>query len=496
MSPKIPTYQSSVGLTGGGVLTVPPPQMPFISAESGTIAAKAQEYATGEINKNLQQSIKQIDELGLYYKSANDITAGFKAFADTALALNQEALQAQDFDTYSKNAQKLVDTAKAGLPSIESQVLFEKHIAGYQTDIGRHVQQRLYTQGIHDQIGTVLDSLDKLSTGINDSPTPETALDLAAKGHELIKGAAANNLISADSAQKLQTLFEKKIWTNTAERRVQNDPVATLGELQSGFYNDVLDPHNVTALIDKATQRINVENRMVKMEERENEQAGKLSRQQVYNTFVSQLLNMNPEKDNPMSLLAQAEQSGMELDQINRLHRMVNDRVAHQVNVYRGMVLKTQNLPADLPSLIAKKEGVGGVNMQAYQEYLTTMDQLKGYVVKGMPVDIAGGIVQNDLKQRLLKSPLASLIGFDDSQYPAPDGFKGDKSNPQELLDYGLKVHDQAAQGLVSLYQELLVQKQITSRIGFLTKRAPKPAQPTPGPQRQEQTGESPLLVP
>ncbi len=479
MAGKVPIYQSQEGLV------VPPTQMPFASVDTGSIAARATEVTGLETAKNLGAATKSLGEIGLYHKAAYDSTAAYDAATKTALALQDAYHSAPDYPTFEKTAQGIVDQARNGLPSMEAQHLFDKSASYHLTQISLAANNKFYTQSIQGQVGSLLNNLDGLTKGINTAPTPETAQGLVAQAGEMIDGAVATRLLPAPNGANLKIDFNKRIWFGMVERRMQDDPSGTLQELHQGDYNDVLDPHQLTALYDTATRRIDTENRMVKLKERDTESRAKLGAAQQLNHYMGRILDAQGNNENPMAIYQEAANAGLDQGALNRIHRAVLGSADRQIKDVRSSLLKQLQLPADLDTMIARKQHMAGVDMNALQQYNEAMGQVRGLVIHdGVGADLAGRIVLYGIKERQLKNPIADLTPQSSADYALPDGFQGNPNDSQALLNYGTLTQTRIDQGLITPAQGMLAQNMIRARLAYLqqvSKAAPKPkAGPTP----------------
>jgi hypothetical protein len=473
MTYKIPVYQPQEGLV------VPPAQMPFASVDTGSIAAKAAEVTGLETAQNLEKATKSLGEVGLYHKAANDSSAAWDAFTNSAVAVRQALQDAPDYETFEKTAQGIKDKARDSLPSMEAQGHFDKISGYFFTQSLVQGQHKFFTEGTLKQIGSLHNNLDVLTREINNSPTPEIAAELTGRAEGMVNSAIANRLLTAPVGENLKLDFNKRIWFGMVERRVQDDPVGALEELHQGTYNDMLDPHQLTALYDTATRRINTENRIVKMEERDVERQVKTQQLNQLNHFMGRILDAQASNENPMQIYQDAVAAGLDQGALNRIHRAVLSSADRQIKDVRSSLLKQLQLPADLDTMIARKTHLAGVDMNALNQYNEAMGQVRSLVVHdGVGADLAGRIVLYGIKERQLKNPIADLTPQSSADYAVPDGFQGNPNDPQALLNYGTLTQTRIDQGLITPAQGMLAQNMIRARLAYLQRVTKAPAKP------------------
>jgi hypothetical protein len=488
MAYKIPVYQSQEGLV------VPPAQMPFASVDTGSIAAKAAEVTGLETAQNLEKATKSLGEIGLYHKNANDSSAAWDAFTNSAVAVRGALRDAPDYETFEKTAQDVRAKARASLPSMEAQGHFDKISGYFFTQSLVQGQHKFYTEGILKQVGSLHNNLDTLLKEINNSPTPEIAAELTGRAEGMVNSAIANRLLTAPAGENLKIGFNKRIWFGMVERRVQDDPVGTLQELHQGDYNDVLDPHQLTALYDTATRRINTENRMVKLEDRETERQAKLGAAQQLNYFMGRVLDAQGNNENPMKIYQEAASANLDQGALNRIHRAVLGSADRQIKDVRSSILKQLQLPADLDTMIARKTHLAGVDMNALNQYNEAMGQVRSLVVHdGVGADLAGRIVLYGIKERQLKNPIADLTPQASADYAVPDGFQGNPNDTQALLNYGTLTQTRIDQGLITPAQGMLAQNMIRARLAYLQRVTKAPAKPQAGPAKPGASAPAPM---
>jgi len=484
---KIPIYESQQN-----ILT-PPAQMPFAGADSGSIAAgaalagaKQAQVEIAQDTESLNKGVKSLAGIGLYYKAANDAAAATGAVTDTMVKLGQAELDAPDFETYQQVSKKIVADAKGGLPTIEANTAFDRHIEHYVTRAAVVVQKKFFTQGIHDKIGELIGNLDVLSKMVNDSPTPEQAEALVAAANDAVDSQVGSRLIAADVGTKLKKEFSSKLWYGLVERRAQLDPMQTRQEMMDGVYNDTLDAGQITHLLDRTEQRINVDNRVAKMAAREEDMMAKKGQSDLLVYYQGRLLDADKYKLNPSEILAEAAASGLDQKGLNQLQGRANSQVDRQVRFYQGLIQRQLGLPEDIAGMMAKKQHLAGVDLNALREYNESAATLRAEVLKGSPADIVGETILNNIKAKQT-NPLSTLTQSIDQL--RVDGFQGDRMNVQALDQYLLIVQAGVTQGQISAAQGMLIQSQVNNLKSFLGRK--QRATPKPGAAPGQSSGTS-----
>lgn len=451
--------------------------MPFASAESGSIAAGAALSAAKEagvesaqIGASLEKASKGLAEIGLYHKAANDADAATTAITGTVINLQKAGQEAPDFGTYQQQAQKIIGDAKAALPSLEANALFDRHMEHYATQSALTVQQKFYKQGVQDHVGNLYTSLDTLSKIINESPAPEQASALVNSANESIDAQVAARTITPEKGAEMKIEFTNKMWYGMVERRAQTDPIATKDELEKGAYDGYLNASQVTHLLDRTYQRINVDNRVQKAQDKAEEMAARKAQTDTNNYYMGQMLNARLNGQNPASILSDAAANGVDQRGLNQLTRFVNGDAERQIRSYGALFQKQLGLPNDIAGMLARKEHLTGVDMDALRDYNDSMATLKAEVVKGSPVDLAGETILNNIKAKQ-NNPLSALVQNID-QYKV-DGFTGDRMSIPALDSYSAIVHAGVNQGRISVAQGLLIDSQINNLKSFLSRGKP-----------------------
>jgi hypothetical protein len=465
--PVIPSQVNPVVNPSQEPFTGPMPRLP-VEGEAAATPGLEMARAGRELRR-------ATDDLGVVTAGAqhvDNLMTAHDALIGYVTDLQQKATEASDPDQFRQDAQKLMDQAVTALPNQKTRAYFQLSAGHYLMQSLLNVQHRALVRGVGEKVAALQDNLDALTKGINQDPSPGNVALLQRFGGDLIHDAANSGLISPELREKLFGHFEKQIWIGSIQRRALVDARGTLEDLApasiggKGVYDDKLSPLEITAVYNNITGRINGENALARLGQREMTQAHTQQQEDAYYHFSGQVLDAIDRGQNPVGIYHQAMQNGLDPKFLNRLHQQVQADVRSLVQSTKADILKQLQLPADFDQMIARKEKLAGADLVRVQQYQTAMKNIRSNIMNGMDAGIACLVELSDIKANQLKYPVMSLVP-QNAQFPV-EGFKGNADDPAALDRYTELTRKMLADGAVTADFYTLIQHQVKARKAFL----------------------------